>query len=736
MNKYTVLAIFLLCLSALSSQPWEQDNSVFNPSGVPSLTFSQPRFADLDGDGDLDFFLGNTNRSPLYIQNTGTASSPAFAPGPDLAAGISSLAAEMGVCADLDADGDLDFITGGYTGLHLFLNTGSPTEPVFVQQPGFFSGLAVGSIPVPDLADVDGDGDLDLVVGLSEDGGLLLYTNIGTPTSAQFSQSAVLTIGDVGLYAYPVFCDLDGDGDQDILAGRDSHGFVYFENIGTPTAGSWQPNSAVFSGLGMQTYWNSPDLVDLNGDGLFDLVFGTASGPLQYYVNTGTATNPVWQANTSLFGGVIDVGGASSPVFYDFDGDGDLDLISGSQMGDIKYYENTGSIHAPAWSENSAYFSSIDHSIYAAVAIGDLNGDGLPDAVIGDLSGNLYFHRNTGFGFNEETGMLPNASFGGWSVPRLIDMDSDGDLDLVVGNEAGNLRYFENQGTPQLPDWNEVSGYFGAIDVGSDCSPTLGDIDGDGDLDLLAGNLFGNLQCYLRGAFGWTLDATLFAGISTDQNAAPALADLDHDGDLDLVLGDYDGTFSFWRNLMYSDAVLNPPQNLAVDISNSNVLLLWDPPAPGSTSPFEHYQVWLDGEFQGGTGMESWILNDLAGGQTYFVQVIAQYIAGESVPAAFEFSLAASDDPQQPALALCNYPNPFNPNTTISFSVEGPGLASLRIYSYRGQLVKAWDGFAFGIHNVAWDGRDEQGKPVSSGVYFYRLESGNRIQNRKMLLLK
>jgi len=495
MKTSLILLVPLLCINAISAQPWEMDNTVFNPSGIPSLTFSQPRFADIDGDGDQDFFLGNINRSPIFIENAGTASSPAFAIGSDLTAGISSLAAEMCVCADLDADGDLDIISGGYTGLHYFQNTGTPTAPAFLEVLGFFSGVTVGSNPVPDLADVDGDGDLDMVVGLSEDGAVRLYTNTGSPTNGQFSEINMQVIGDVGLYAYPVFCDFDADGDQDILVGRDAHGFIYYQNEGNAASANWQPNSTSFAGLGMADYWNSPDLVDINNDGLYDLIFGTASGPLKYYVNTGTAINPVWQANTSLFGGVIDVGGASSPVFYDFDGDGDLDMISGSQLGDIKYYRNTGTPYAPAWQADHAYFSSIDHSIYAAVAIGDVNGDGLPDAIIGDLSGHLYYHRNTGLGFVFESEALTNIALGGWSVPRLLDKDGDGDLDLVAGNEAGNLRYYQNQGTPTISNWVEVSGYFGTIDVSMNCSPTLADIDGDGDWDFLAGDMWGDLHC-------------------------------------------------------------------------------------------------------------------------------------------------------------------------------------------------------------------------------------------------
>ncbi len=643
MKKALLFLVILLSAQAMTAQPWQADNTVFNPSGIPSLTFSQPRFADLDADGDYDFLLGNTNAAPLYVENSGSATTPDFFVGDGLVGNISSLDAEMGVCFDIDADGDLDLVTGGYTGLHLFLNGGTPTAAVFVEWAGFFSGLSVGSNPVPDLADVDNDSDPDLVVGLSEDGSVLLYTNTGSPTLAQFSQSAMQVLGDVGLYAYPVFCDLDADNDQDILVGRDSHGFIYYQNVGTPSVPDWQPNNALFAGLGMIDYWNSPDLVDLNNDDLYDLVFGTASGPLQYYVNTGTPTAPVWQANTSLFGGVLDVGGASSPVFFDFDADGDLDMISGSQLGNIKYFRNTGTVHAPAWVEDSGYFASIDHSIYAAVAIGDVNADGLPDAIIGDLSGHLYYHRNTGMGFVQETNVLASVALGGWTVPRLLDMDNDGDLDLAAGCEAGTLRFYNNQGSHTVPDWVESVGYFGTIDVGSDCSPCFGDVDYDGDIDFVAGNISGNLQCYLRQGFNWAQNTALFSGITTDQNAAPALVDLDSDGDLDLVVGDYDGTFSYHRNLLYSGTTLNPPLNLEVAIT-TGVILTWDAPATGSTSPFQSYELNVNGVTLGTTD-EHWDLGILPPGTSYTASVTAIYVAGVSTPASISWVMPQLSPP-------------------------------------------------------------------------------------------
>ena len=85
-----------------------------------------------------------------------------------------------------------------------------------------------------------------------------------------------------------------------------------------------------------------------------------------------------------------------------------------------------------------------------------------------------------------------------------------------------------------------------------------------------------------------------------------------------------------------------------------------------------------------------------------------------------------------------NYPNPFNPQTTIAFSVNDRGLVTLRVYDVAGGLVRtlAHEEFTAGAHTKVWDGRNDAGSPVSSGVYFYKLVANDFTQTKKMVLLK
>ena len=100
-----------------------------------------------------------------------------------------------------------------------------------------------------------------------------------------------------------------------------------------------------------------------------------------------------------------------------------------------------------------------------------------------------------------------------------------------------------------------------------------------------------------------------------------------------------------------------------------------------------------------------------------------------------------NQDAQIPGLQTAlgkNYPNPFNPTTTISFTLAQYGPVNLKIYNAKGQLVRqlANSEYAAGQHYLLWDGRDTMGRPVSSGLYFYRLQAKDFSQSHKMILMK
>lgn len=182
--------------------------------------------------------------------------------------------------------------------------------------------------------------------------------------------------------------------------------------------------------------------------------------------------------------------------------------------------------------------------------------------------------------------------------------------------------------------------------------------------------------------------------------------------------------------------ILNPPQN---PIVTSSGYITWEGPEPGSTSPFLHFNIYLDGAFQGITNELFYQLTDLVNGHQYIVALSAEYEAGESDILEFELPYVSSDDNTiQIIEMLTNYPNPFNPTTTISFELNTENYKDTKIviYNLKGQKIRQYSIFN-NQSSIIWDGTDQIGKPVSSGVYFYKLKAGKDFsQTKRMLLLK
>ena len=157
----------------------------------------------------------------------------------------------------------------------------------------------------------------------------------------------------------------------------------------------------------------------------------------------------------------IDVGDSSTVSFGDLDGDGDPDAVVGESDGTINYYENTGTGLAPAYTLRTGTgnpFGGIDVGTFSRPSLADLDGDGDLDAVIGENLGTLNYYENTGTGlaptFTVRTGSanpFTGIDVGVSSATNLVDLDGDGDFDAVVGEDDGTLNYFENTGTTLAP---------------------------------------------------------------------------------------------------------------------------------------------------------------------------------------------------------------------------------------------------------------------------------------------
>jgi uncharacterized protein (DUF2141 family) len=185
-------------------------------------------FGDLDGDGHLDAILGTWDDELRLYRNASADGSIELTLVDSAFVTLTRGRNATPTLGDIDGDGDLDLFIGESSGtINFYENTGNATRPEFTLVSDEFGGINVGRRSVPVLHDIDGDGDLDLVVG-SESDGILLFRNVGSATAPELVEDGTLEIGDFG-FAAPAFIDLDGDGDFDVLLGGVRGGLWHFE---------------------------------------------------------------------------------------------------------------------------------------------------------------------------------------------------------------------------------------------------------------------------------------------------------------------------------------------------------------------------------------------------------------------------------------------------------------------------------------------------------------------------
>ncbi len=550
-------------------------------STVPALTRAVG-LGDVDGDGDLDALFGNIGQDGLFLNDGSGVFTDATSQLPAIVDNTFALA-----LGDVDGDGDVDALTGNFGfQVRLYLNGGSG---VFTDAPAQIP-LIFDATAALALGDVDADGDLDSFLGngggtlaqaerLWLNNGAGVFANASLPFPAIPDRTFAVALG-----------DLDGDGDLDALAGNVGQDRLYLND----GSGAFAHATASLS----PTPHLTPEIAlgDVEGDGDLDALIGGDPASL-LFINDGSGLFTQAASSPPLSGGTC-------LALGDVDGDADLDVMIGRVVGNRLYVNNGSGAFADATAQLPALFDWT-----YAVALGDVDGDGDLDALVGN-GGNFPASQDRLY-LNNGAGVFSNAAS---PLPAIVDetlalalgdVDGDGDLDALFGNGGSypgqQNRLYLNDGSGVFAD---ATAQLPAV-LDDTRAVALGDVDGDGDLDVLVGN-FGQDRLHLNGGSGAFTDATAQLPASFDSTQAVALGDVDGDGDLDALIGtDYgqqerlysnDGSGLFSDATAQLPAVLDSTEALALgDVDGDgdlDALIGYDETEPSLLSNLSRQLAW------------------------------------------------------------------------------------------------------------------------------------------------
>jgi hypothetical protein len=373
----------------------------------------------------------------------------------------------------------------------------------------------------------------------------------------------------VGGFATPTLGDIDEDGLDDLLVG-DWGGYVnHFRNVGDGTFTDMgqlvneTPPTTIGSIVGMYCH---PFVIDWDLDNDLDLFCGTVLGQIHYLANNGDDT---FTSQGRLKDGVLDLrpGPKSSPLFIDWNGDGDKDLIAGNFNGDIKYYENQGGSGI-----DFTYIGFLEwFDGMSAQPISGMGNNIVPSMV--DWDGDSKMDLITSNGTPSDGGIdhwkgaiadlfdppVERLNYIKEINARAVDWNGDGSYDFMTGELGGYVRYYRNDG---LDSFNMILMQNGTEDlfVPSWSSPFPIDFDGDSVLDLMIGDANGDVW-FFRGTTPGS-NVMNFVSILTGSGAPqairvgppgighsrPSAVDWDNDKRVDLVVGETNGWVWLFTN--------------------------------------------------------------------------------------------------------------------------------------------------------------------------------------------
>lgn len=490
------------------------------------------RFVDIDDDGDLDLLCDNNSNGVKFYRNQSVGEVIDFVLVDSLYEDILTGVNNTPALADIDNDGDFDFFIGDPGGqLVFYRNTGSATAPTFNLESAFYDSILAfpgggggfnkraepqHGFSAINFVDIDDDGDLDLIWGDLFNTNLYLFANTGTASQSDliyqtdtYLSPAYSTLG----FNHASFGDVDNDGDLDMVFAPANGEFIdnlkFLRNSGTAANANFvleQQNLINNIDVGRSAF---PDWADIDGDGDLDLFVGGGDGTIAYFENIGSRLAPEYVRVSSSLGG-IDVGFSAMPAFVDWDNDGDLDILIGNENGFIQYWDNSGDACMPSFVNITTQLAAIKTDQLAVPVPVDLNNDGLKDLIVGewDFNGlaNIHLYQNTGTSGNPVltlvTKFLIKKTARDFTLPCATDWDGDGKIDLIVGGRLMGLTRFRNTAPGGVfPDSLTLIAQPDVIaggDVGWRAIMSRGDIDSDGDLDVLVGEEDGGVNFFRR----------------------------------------------------------------------------------------------------------------------------------------------------------------------------------------------------------------------------------------------
>ena len=484
--------------------------------------------------------------------------------------------------------------------------------------------------------------------------------------------------------------DIDGDGLKEVIFGDINGGLHVVNPDGTEDAGFPIDLSGNIS--------TSVALADLDEDGHEDIVAINSTGTVYAIDYLGNEIFTPYATGSQVKG---------NAMITDIGNNGSLEIILVTFIPETKVIilnaDGTEYSGFPVTLENGGVLSS--------PALADLNGDDYPEVIAVSLTGSVYA-VSTADGTNI-AGWPVEAGSNSWLGPNVCDIDNDNDPEVIVPLSSGAVKVYEADGSLLL----DIT-----LDAAIKASAVTGDLNADGNMEIILGTTSGNLYVLNN-------DGSDFTGFPVALGAAiectAALVDMDDNGTVDILVGDNNGIlhsiditgtetvnfpYSLGSSLKVSPAVDDIDNDGDIDIAIAD-LFAYNVIDYKQDTPVDNI-VWATfkrNNQRTGNGMDP--TNDVEDGEV--VPEVVTYLGA-------------------------NYPNPFNPTTKIQYSIKTTDHVTLDIYNVKGQLVKTLVNGTQdkGIYIEQWDGFDNNNRKAGTGIYFYKLQTSDYISTRKMIMLK